>query len=274
MIKKLPGVYKILNIVNSKIYIGSSSNVLNRINRHLRDLRSNKHNNSKLQKSWNKYGEESFYFSIIEYVDDKNHLIEREQYYLDTVLHAHLNDNIFENIALNLVKTAGNTIGYNFSEESKSKMSFTKASKSNKFLNIDFSLIDSKYLKLEQELEKKIDTNNPFFGKNHTKDTKYLMSLKKKGSLNPFFGKKGPFSGKKHSDISKHNIGVSNSGPNNLSSKKVLQYDLYGNLIKEWNSTGEVGRELKVSQGNISSCCNYKRKSAYGFIWRYKDSCQ
>lgn len=100
------------------------------------------------------------------------------------------------------------------------------------------------------------------------------MSSKKLGKLNPWFGKKGCFSGKKHSEETKYKMRMSHSGSNNTNSKKVLQYDLSGFLIKEWNSTGEVGRELKISQGNISSCCLGKQKTAYGYIWKYKDSCQ
>lgn len=49
------------------------------------------------------------------------------------------------------------------------------------------------------------------------------------------------------------------------------QYDLHGNLIKEWNSLNEINRELGYSQGNISMCCNGIWPTSYGFIWRYKE---
>ena len=57
-----------------------------------------------------------------------------------------------------------------------------------------------------------------------------------------------------------------------ICSKKVLQYDLQGNLIREWASQLEVRKNLKISNGNIASCCKGKRKTAGGFIWRYKDT--
>lgn len=41
------------------------------------------------------------------------------------------------------------------------------------------------------------------------------------------------------------------------------------NLIKEWDSVGMVCKILNLSVGNISSCCIGKRKTAYGFIWKY-----
>lgn len=51
--------------------------------------------------------------------------------------------------------------------------------------------------------------------------------------------------------------------------KKVRQYDLKGNFIKEYESTIEVERQLGYFQSSISNCCNNKRKTAYGFKWKY-----
>lgn len=51
-------------------------------------------------------------------------------------------------------------------------------------------------------------------------------------------------------------------------SKQVAQYDMEGNLIQVWPSTIEVQRQLGYSQSNISKCCQGKRKTANGFIWR------
>ena len=50
------GVYKIVNTVNGKIYIGSSKNIDRRWNEHIRVLELNAHNNQHLQNAWNKYG--------------------------------------------------------------------------------------------------------------------------------------------------------------------------------------------------------------------------
>jgi hypothetical protein len=51
--------------------------------------------------------------------------------------------------------------------------------------------------------------------------------------------------------------------------KIVLQYDLDGNLIKEWNSLKSVSKFYQNT--NIASCCRGESVSASGFIWRYKD---
>ena len=52
-------------------------------------------------------------------------------------------------------------------------------------------------------------------------------------------------------------------------SKSVIQYSLYGEFIKEWPSIIQIERDLGFSPGNISQCCNGKRKSAYGYIWKF-----
>lgn len=78
------GIYKITCIANSRIYIGSAKDFKIRWNRHLRDLKSNKHANVHLQRSYEKYGVDSFIFEIIELCSNEDLLI-REQYYLDTL---------------------------------------------------------------------------------------------------------------------------------------------------------------------------------------------
>ena len=56
----------IRNKINNKIYIGQSSDIYNRWVKHKNFLNNNKHHNRHLQAAWNKYGEDSFEFSIVE----------------------------------------------------------------------------------------------------------------------------------------------------------------------------------------------------------------
>ena len=76
------GIYKIINVVNNKFYVGSAVNFSRRKARHFSELRNNRHNNSKLQNAWNKYGEPSFIFVIVEEVQDKLVLLEAENRWL------------------------------------------------------------------------------------------------------------------------------------------------------------------------------------------------
>lgn len=56
---------------------------------------------------------------------------------------------------------------------------------------------------------------------------------------------------------------------NGKKSKSVLQYDLEGNLIKEWKSLSECGRN-GFNPGSISACCRGKLKTHKKYIWKYK----
>lgn len=60
------GIYKIENILNNKVYIGQSVDIEKRWSVHKAELKNNYHHNTHLQSAWNKYGEESFEFSIVE----------------------------------------------------------------------------------------------------------------------------------------------------------------------------------------------------------------
>lgn len=60
------GIYKIINVVNNKFYVGSAVDFAARKRRHWWALRSQRHANKYLQSAWNKYGEQSFTFVIVE----------------------------------------------------------------------------------------------------------------------------------------------------------------------------------------------------------------
>lgn len=65
-------VYKIVNTVNGRVYIGSSTNGKYRITGHKSCLRKNSHPNKLLQEDYNMFGELSFEFVIIKTIDDIN----------------------------------------------------------------------------------------------------------------------------------------------------------------------------------------------------------
>lgn len=105
------GIYIIKNNINNKQYIGSAVNLQKRWINHLGGLRNNVHHNTKLQHSFNKYGEKSFEFIILEKCS-KDILIEKEQYYIDTIKPYY-----------NLNPVAGNRLGTRHSKETREKMS-------------------------------------------------------------------------------------------------------------------------------------------------------
>lgn len=85
-IYKINGIYGIKNKINSKVYVGKTQTSFgDRWDCHKVKLRNNKHDNTYLQRSWNKYGEDNFEFYIIEIIrDSKNNELynEREKYWI------------------------------------------------------------------------------------------------------------------------------------------------------------------------------------------------
>lgn len=65
---KEPVIYWIRNVANGKFYVGSSTQRYVRWRTHKKKLRANTHHCPHLQAAWNKYGEGSFEFSVVERV--------------------------------------------------------------------------------------------------------------------------------------------------------------------------------------------------------------
>jgi hypothetical protein len=53
--------------------------------------------------------------------------------------------------------------------------------------------------------------------------------------------------------------------------KKVIQYDLEGNYIKEWISASEASRQLNLKQTSISRCCTGKLNKTGNYVWRFAE---
>lgn len=49
----------------------------------------------------------------------------------------------------------------------------------------------------------------------------------------------------------------------------ILQFTKDGELVKEWPSACEAGRQLGIFQQSICHCLKGRCKSAGGYIWRY-----
>jgi group I intron endonuclease len=80
-------VYCIVNVQNRRKYVGSTTRISRRKNEHLYSLRKGTHHSPELQKDYNRYGEDSFLFEIVEKVKtfSESELLEREQAWIDFV---------------------------------------------------------------------------------------------------------------------------------------------------------------------------------------------
>lgn len=98
------------------MYVGSAVNLKNRKKNHLVELRLNRHYNIYLQAAYNKYGENNIIFEVLEYIEDKNKLIEREQFWIDKFNSSN------REFGYNLSPTAGSPLGYKHTAETKIKV--------------------------------------------------------------------------------------------------------------------------------------------------------
>ena len=78
------GIYKIINAVNNKFYVGSAVNFEKRKARHLWRLRRGDHINKHLQAAFNKYGESAFIFVLVEHVPTDADILAAENKWLKT----------------------------------------------------------------------------------------------------------------------------------------------------------------------------------------------
>ena len=116
------------------------------------------------------------------------------------------------------------------------------------------------------------DSIPSMLGKHHTIETKKKISKASKRAC---------------SEQTKRKIGLANSGSKNgmygrdiseyarklvieRFSKSVLQLDLNDNIINKFSSASEAERQLNGKGSHISCCCLGKRKTAYGYKWKYE----
>ena len=117
------GVYKIVNIENNKVYVGSSINLKSRKYQHFWNLEKANHPNIHMQRAYSKYGKDSFKWEIIEYVEFnedkailKNNLLEREQYWMDEL------GTYNKKLGYNICPNAGSSYGRDVLEETRFKL--------------------------------------------------------------------------------------------------------------------------------------------------------
>lgn len=144
---KKSGIYGINNKLNGKCYIGSSRNLYDRLVRHFNNNGSNK----ALQDAFIKYGLQNFSFVVYVYAPyTLPQILDLETLYISYFP--------FEDL-YNFKRIANSMLGYKHTSQAIQKMK-------DRFLD---------------------SINHPMFGKNHTVESKKLIS--KPGNKNPMFGK-------------------------------------------------------------------------------------
>lgn len=184
------GIYKIINKVNGKYYVGSSSNICGdvkgtRWKRHIWSLAKNIHHNIYLQREWNKYGKDNFDWVIVKEIPKEILLVE-EQKYLDVA-------KIEKEKCYNLTYVAG---GGDWADVVKKKFSKKRMGKGNPMYGKHLSKNHKEKIRIAlkgkaKSLEHRNHLSIIGMGHEVTKETRQKISKahygKYKGSKNPSY---------------------------------------------------------------------------------------
>lgn len=241
--KNISGIYLLHNLVNGKQYIGSGSDLSNRLATYYYPSRlvDSRH----ISNSILKYGHDNFSVVILETLGptnsvSKSDILNKEQYYID----------LYKPI-INLNPTAGSSLGFRHSEESKQLIAEFRTGK---------SLSEKTRLRLSELFSGEL---NPFWGKTHNSDTLTKMRLSKLGELNPMNGKdKSPeFIEQMYRDKSGKNNPMYGKTRTTETleklRKEVYVYDANTKeLIKKYDSITIAKNDLHIGYDTLRKYCN------------------
>lgn len=250
---KISGIYCIENKITNKKYIGKSVNIYERWRQHKIFLRHNKHHNKYLQFAWNKYGENTFDFYIIEEcIEDE--LNDKEIFYIQKY------------------DSTNNIYGYNLTDGGDGGNTLIK------YTDDEFSA----YCKKRREILKgKIPYGeNAGCAKLKEFQVKEIIQRLLKNDFNYNIAKDYNISCSTINDIRHHKTwkyltdgivfdDISKRKNIRTSSKKVIQYDLKGNKICEYKNARIAAQETGIGFKQISQVCNGYKRMAHGFVFRF-----
>lgn len=272
-LSKVIGVYQIKNLINNKIYIGSSINCKVRCRTHYNNLLKNKHTNKKLQNSWNKYKPTDFEITILEIVSDKQRLLCREQYFIDILKPFY-----------NICKIAGNTLGREMTDKTKNKIKLTLTDKYSGTNSFNYK---GGYIKTKNKLESKVSSNilNQIKSRQANKSGKKVIQFDSNMILINTWDSIKSASDKLN--IQRHAIKQCCEGKarhagffiwryeNNLNveykyrKNTIQQIDNNYNIVNEFDQIVIAAETLKINRKSIGKALKTGEKY-YGFYWRYK----
>ena len=114
----------------------------------------------------------------------------------------------------------------------------------------------------------------PNLGKHLSEEARRKISEKTKGrkdSIETRRKKSESHKGEKSSTYGKHLSEETRKKISERNKRPILQFDLSGNFIREWDGVIDASRALNIKSTNICCVCRGKARQASGFIWSYKN---
>jgi group I intron endonuclease len=228
------GIYKITNLKNGKFYYGSSNNIMKRWWEHKKQLKLNNHVNVHLQAAWNKYGEENFIFEVEKIMNNntEEQILKEEQKYLDLY--------VGKNECYNTSKVA---------EKPDWKLNCIPVQQ----LNKDTGILIKEWISAEHA-ERELNLFN--------------IGLCCKGKQISSGGYRWQYKDEKLR--MQYNIKIGQHGGHRKQS--IIRYDPKTmNIIKEYNSFAEAGKDLGIKPETIVPVCKGRRTSIRSMFFKYKN---
>lgn len=289
------GIYKFENLINHKIYIGQSVELEEQYQRH-RYHYEKKDVNKRLYQAFWKYGWDKFSYEVIEYCLPEE-LDEKEIYYIQ----------LYDSYNNGYNATKGGKSGANHPSKSVQQFdldgNFIKEFPSMSLAAEEVGISPNILTKCCQGKTdhcglyqwKYSDDDNHTIKQLSNKEVslyerKILQYDLKKNLLNVY---NSMDEATKQTNVAKSSICNVCKGKKNTAGgyiwryfddplteqdhvktkeKKILQFDKLGNLIREFPSLSSASKETGICLASIGFNCQQKRKSAGGYIWKYKDN--
>jgi len=297
--EKICGIYKIENLVNGKVYIGSSIDIYRRWENHKSTLRGNRHHSFMLQRAWNKYKEKDFKFEIIKIFNGNiKELRLLEQHYMD--LYKSYDFNYGYNVSKNSFYGTHSPTTYKDIEDGKFEISKDQFDaiiyylcntnisipKISKLTGVYYRSIYQIYYKENytnivkdlnfiQRKNSGEENHNTKLTKNKVKDiiimllnNEYIIDIARKFNVKQTIICDIHLH-KSWKDLTKDIVFPEYEKAYGRNGKPVSQYDLEGNFIATYESAREAEKETGIGYKMISRVCKGKRPHTHGFIWNF-----
>ena len=232
------GIYKIENLINHKCYIGQSIHINRRWYEHRSAGRSNLDyaKKSYLYNALKKYGEKNFSFTIIEECENNIDILNAKEIYWIAYYDSYNN-------------------GYNLTAGGDNSAFFLK-------VKIDQYDLLGNFI-------------TTFFSISEAARQGFSSSGNIVNCLKGHTPSAGGYQWRYHGEEAPGPLVYKVTDQHDWSSSKraISQYTKTGQYIATFDSAHDAARSLEGnrSSGHISECCAGKRKSAYGYIWKYTE---
>lgn len=287
-----PGIYAIQNIKDGKIYIGQTESLYRRLRHHIRQLKTDVHDNIYLQRAFNLHGGDAFEIVVVEFCA-LNLLTDRERMYLAMIP---------KSLRYNLIECNLSLSGWNHAEETKRRISensanrepviqknkigepikiyrsFLEAANENGFCVVGIrsaaiGKVDIAYgFRWEFVNEEKKLAADELRAKRKVKkaesDARRIERVRAIGKATK--GRKlEEIMGEEVARKMKKRMPELTAKAAEANRKKIAQYDLSGNLINTYDSLTEASYSIAGKYcGRISWACKKEGRTSHGFKWQ------